>query len=71
MAKIRVLATKRGSEDELVPRTVYSAQVFEAENESEAVWTCIHEHKSAIDAQLCGIEFVTDRSLDRRHRGAA
>ena len=26
-----------------------------------AVWTCIHEHKSAIDAQLCGVEFLTSR----------
>lgn len=71
MSKIRVLATKLGIEYELVPRTVYTAQVFADGNDGEAVWTCVHQHKSAIDAQMCGVEFVTERSVDRRHRGAA
>ena len=71
MAKIRVLATRLGIEYELLPRTVYTAQVFEDENDAEAVWTCIHEHKTAVEAQLCGVEFVTDRQLNRRERGAA
>jgi hypothetical protein len=67
MAKIRVLATRLGTEYELLPRVVYAAQVFDDENAREAVWTCIHEHKSAVDAQMCGVRFVTDRP----RRGAA
>lgn len=55
MAKIRVLVAKLGIEHELVPRTVYTAQVFGEGNDDEPVWTCIHEHKTAIDAQLCGV----------------
>lgn len=71
MAKILVLATKLGTEYELIPRVVYSAQVFDDENSSEAVWTCIHEHRTAAEAQMCGVEFLTDRPLHRRRRGAA
>jgi hypothetical protein len=71
MAKIRVLATRLGTEYELVPRIAYAAQVFEDSNDIDAVWTCIHEHKTAVDAQLCGVEFVTDRGLNRGQRGAA
>ena len=71
MAKIRVLATRLGIEYELLPRVVYAAQVFEDVNNSEAVWTCIHEHRTAVEAQLCGVEFVTDRRLNKGDRGAA
>ena len=71
MAKIRILATKLGIEYELVPRVIYTAEVYEDGNDSEPVWTCIHEHKNALDAQLCGVEFLTDRPAGRRRRGAA
>ena len=71
MSKIRVLATKLGSEDELLPRLTYTAEVFDDGNDSEPVWTCVHEHKTPIAAQLCGVEFLTDRPVNRRHKGAA
>lgn len=69
MARVRVLATDLSGESEPVPRIVYAAQVFEDLNEAEPVWVCIHEHNTTVAAQLCGVQFLTDRLLGRRRRG--
>ena len=68
MARVRVLTTDRSDKSVPVHRATYTAQVFEDFNESEPVWVCIHEHKTHMAAQMCGVQFLTDRLLGRRKR---
>jgi hypothetical protein len=73
MARVRVLAERSSGDLGAVPRPHFSAQIFEDRNDREPVWTCTHDHGSAIDAQLCGVQFLTDRLTGRRRpaKGAA
>ena len=69
MARVQVLATTPTEEEpEATPRIFYVAQIFEDNHDAEPVWSCIHEHKTTMAAQLCGVQFLTDRLLGRRKR---
>jgi len=71
MARVRVLAWKLGIDRVQVPRLAYSAQIYEDADDDTPVWTCIHEHRTPVDAQLCGIQFLTDRAVGHPKRGVA
>jgi hypothetical protein len=72
MARVRVLAERPAFLIAMDPRPKFSAQVYEDFNESKPVWTCTHSHGSAIDAQLCGVQYLTDRVVGwRRSRPGA
>lgn len=69
MARVQVLAATPHDEGGAAPRIFYAAQIFEDNNDTLPVWTCIHEHRTTVAAQLCGVQFITDRLLGRRKRG--
>jgi len=71
MAIVRILATRIPPDGKQPPNMVYRAQIFENADDDDASWTCIHEHRAAAQAQLCGIGFLTDRRAIRHNRGAA
>ena len=68
MARVRVEAAIPTNTEASVPRVFYTAQIFEDDNDTEPVWTCIHEHGTTVAAQLCGVQFITDRVLGHRRR---
>lgn len=67
MARVQVLAATPAVDGDAAPRIFYTAQIFE-DNDAEPVWTCIHEHSTTVAAQLCGVQFITDRLLGRGRR---
>lgn len=68
MARVKVLAARVSGEKIGVPNFVYTAQIFEDLNDAEPIWVCVHEHRTTMAAQLCGVQFLTDRLLVRRRR---
>ena len=71
MARVRVLAVRMGGDGSQSARLSYSAQIYDDGNDAEPVWTCIHDHRTPIEAQLCGVQFITDQPTFRRQSGAA
>ncbi len=66
MARVRVLAWRLGNERAPIPRLAYSAQIYEDGSDVEPVWTCIHDHRTPIEAQACGLQCLADRTYRRR-----
>ena len=56
---MRVSALKLGDDRLPVPRIAYRAQVYSVAGD-ELLWSCAHEHRSPIDAQTCGIQYLSD-----------
>ncbi len=71
MAIVRILATKIPSEGPQPWDVAYRAQIFERADDGAASWVCSHQHHSAARAQLCGVEFLTERRSMTRKRGVA
>lgn len=68
MARVQVLAATPTDGGDAMRGIFYAAQIFEDNDDAEPVWTCIHEHRTTVSAQLCGVQFLTDRLLGRARR---
>jgi hypothetical protein len=66
MARVRVLAERPAAAVDTDPRRTFTALVYEDYDEARPVWSCRHRHGSALEAQLCGVRYLTDRLVGRR-----
>ena len=62
MARVRVAAVKRGSDRAPLPRLAYCAQIY-ADDGTDLLWTCLHEHGTPVDAHMCGVQYLTDQLI--------
>jgi hypothetical protein len=67
VARVRVLARKPLRGGQAAEQTAaYCAEIYEDFYALEPIWTCRHDHRSAVEAQLCGVRFLTDTLVKGR-----
>jgi hypothetical protein len=67
MAWIRVLLDQRSASNADRWKR-FKAQLYDDYNDVRPVWTCSHNHTTALEAQLCGVRHLSDQLEDGGRR---
>ena len=70
MARVKVLAVRLGSDRAPVGRIAYTAQVYVDDYATDPLWLCSHDHNTPVEAQTCGVQYLTDRLVGRHEAEA-
>jgi hypothetical protein len=63
MPRVLVLAAKSRDVLDLDPKAMFRAQIFD-DDSARALWTCTHDHATAVEAQMCGVHHLTGSIIE-------